>query len=193
MVNSNPETVSTDYDTADRLYFEPLTAEDVLNIVENECGRGELAGIIVQFGGQTPLKLAHSAGEVHLRKRPPDTHRWHVPRTPSTWPRTARDSEPSWTNSGSSPLPTVRGRTYGEVRELARQIGYPVMVRPSYVLGGRAMEIVYNERQLREFMKIASEVSGEHPILVDRFLDGAIEVDVDADLRFRAQHFARQR
>ncbi len=179
MVNSNPETVSTDYDTADRLYFEPLTAEDVLNIVENECARGELAGIIVQFGGQTPLKLSRAL-ERYIAETGLPT------RIVGTSPDSI-DLAEDRSRFGAlldeleipSP-PNGSGRTYGEVRELARRIGFPVMVRPSYVLGGRAMEIVFNERQLKEYMKIAADVSPDHPVLVDQFLDGAIEVDVDA-------------
>ncbi|MCX7018101.1 MAG: carbamoyl-phosphate synthase large subunit [bacterium] len=179
MVNSNPETVSTDYDTADRLYFEPLTAEDVLNIVENECGCGEVAGIIVQFGGQTPLKLARALEKYIAENNLPA----HIVGTSPDSIDLAEDRERFGALLDRLQIPSPpngSGRRYNEVRELARRIGYPVMVRPSYVLGGRAMEIVYNERQLREFMKIAIEVSPEHPILVDKFLDGAIEVDVDA-------------
>ena len=179
MVNSNPETVSTDYDTADRLYFEPLTAEDVLNIVENECQRGEVAGIIVQFGGQTPLKLARPL-EKYIAETGLPT------RIIGTSPDSidlAEDRKRFGAMLDELGIASPRngtGRSYNEVRDLARAIGFPVMVRPSYVLGGRAMEIVYHERQLREFMKIALEVSPEHPLLVDKFLDGAIEVDVDA-------------
>ena len=179
MVNSNPETVSTDYDTADRLYFEPLTAEDVLNIVENECGSGEVAGIIVQFGGQTPLKLARALEKYIADKNLPT-------RIIGTSPDSidlAEDRKRFGAMLDELAIPSPAngsGRTFNEVRELARGIGYPVMVRPSYVLGGRAMEIVFSERQLRDYMKIAAEVSPDHPVLVDKFLDGAVEVDVDA-------------
>jgi carbamoyl-phosphate synthase large subunit len=179
MVNSNPETVSTDYDTADRLYFEPLTAEDVLNIVENECQRGEVAGIIVQFGGQTPLKLARAL-ERYIKETGLPTQ--IVGTTPDSIDL-AEDRQRFGALLDQLGIPSPAngsGRSYAEVRDLARQIGYPVMVRPSYVLGGRAMEIVYNERQLREYMKIAVDVAPEHPVLVDKFLDGAVEVDVDA-------------
>ncbi|MBX7246585.1 MAG: carbamoyl-phosphate synthase large subunit [Candidatus Sumerlaeaceae bacterium] len=179
MVNSNPETVSTDYDTADRLYFEPLTSEDVLNIIENECAKGELAGIIVQFGGQTPLKLAHALEKYIADNNLPT-------RIVGTSPDSidlAEDRKRFGALLDELGIPSPAngsGRSFAELRELARTIGYPVMVRPSYVLGGRAMEIVYTDRQLREFMKIALDVSPEHPVLVDKFLDGAIEVDVDA-------------
>jgi carbamoyl-phosphate synthase large subunit len=184
MVNSNPETVSTDYDTADRLYFEPLTAEDVLNIVENECGAGEVEGIIVQFGGQTPLKIAHDLEAYIQRKKLPT----RILGTSVDSIDLAEDRERFGALLQQLGIPAPAhgsGRSYKEVRELARQIGFPVMVRPSYVLGGRAMEIVYTERQLREYMRIALGVSPEHPVLVDKFLDGAIEVDVDAVCDYR--------
>ena len=184
MVNSNPETVSTDYDTADRLYFEPLTAEDVLNIIENECANGEVSGIIVQFGGQTPLKLAHALETYIKRKNLPT----RILGTSVDSIDLAEDRKRFGALLDKLGIPAPAngsGRSYKEIRELARQIGYPVMVRPSYVLGGRAMEIVYTERQLREYMRIALDVSPEHPVLVDKFLDGAIEVDVDAVCDFR--------
>jgi len=161
------------------LYFEPLTAEDVLNIVENECQRGEVAGIIVQFGGQTPLKLARAL-ERYIKETGLPTQ--IVGTTPDSIDL-AEDRQRFGALLDQLGIPSPAngsGRSYAEVRDLARQIGYPVMVRPSYVLGGRAMEIVYNERQLREYMKIAVDVAPEHPVLVDKFLDGAVEVDVDA-------------
>ncbi len=184
MVNSNPETVSTDYDTADRLYFEPLTAEDVLNILENECSRGEVVGIIVQFGGQTPLKLAHAVESYIQRKGLPT----RILGTTVNSIDLAEDRERFGALLDELGIPAPAhgsGRSYQEVRELARRIGFPVMVRPSYVLGGRAMEIVYTEKQLRDYMRIALDVSPEHPVLVDKFLDAAIEVDVDAVCDFR--------
>lgn len=183
MVNSNPETVSTDYDTADRLYFEPLTAEDVLNIIENECANGELAGIIVQYGGQTPLKLARAIEKYIKDKNLPT-------RIVGTSPDSidlAEDRERFGALLDELNIPSPAngsGRTYEEILALAHKIGYPVMVRPSYVLGGRAMQIVYNDTQLKSFMQIALEVSPEHPVLVDKFLDGAVEVDVDAACDF---------
>lgn len=179
MVNSNPETVSTDYDTSDRLYFEPLTVEDVLNIIENEIQRGELAGIIVQFGGQTPLKLSHSI-ENYITQHSLPT------RIVGTSPDSidlAEDRKRFGALLEQLDIPSPANgsaRNFREVRDLARQIGFPVMIRPSYVLGGRAMEIVHNEKRLREFMKIAVEASPDHPVLIDKFLDNAIEVDVDA-------------
>ncbi len=169
MVNCNPETVSTDYDTSDRLFFEPLTLEDVLEIIDLEKPKG----VIVQYGGQTPLKLARdleAAGAPIIGTTPDsidlaeDRERFQQLieelglRQPPN--RTARDPETA-----------VR---------LAEEIGYPLVVRPSYVLGGRAMEIVYNESELRTYMRDAVKVSNESPVLLDRFLDDAIEVDVDA-------------
>lgn len=169
MVNSNPETVSTDYDTSDKLYFEPLTVEDVLAIIENE----QPDGAIVQFGGQTPLNLAKKLQDngVPIIGTSPDSI--HL----------AEDREKfgALINELKIPIPQHgTGFSYDEVREAAQKIGYPVMVRPSYVLGGRAMEIVHNDKDLEKYMERAVEVSPEHPVLVDKFLDDAIEVDVDA-------------
>lgn len=169
MVNSNPETVSTDYDTADKLYFEPVTIEDVLNIIDVE----DPDGVIVQFGGQTPLKIAvalEKAG-VKIIGTSPDSI------------DLAEDRERfgALLNKFNIPQPeNGTGRTFEQVKDQAEKIGYPVMVRPSYVLGGRAMQIVYDESNLKEFMKMAIDVSPEHPILIDKFLNEAIEVDVDA-------------
>ncbi|MBI3624740.1 MAG: carbamoyl-phosphate synthase large subunit, partial [Candidatus Rokubacteria bacterium] len=169
MVNCNPETVSTDYDTSDRLYFEPLTLEDVLNIVEKE----NPLGVIVQFGGQTPLKLA-----VPLQKA-------GVPLlgTSSDAIDRAEDRErfsALLTNLGLAQAPCGIARSFEESGRIARTIGYPVLVRPSYVLGGRAMEIVFDEQDLSRYMREAVRVSPEHPILVDKFLEDSIEIDVDA-------------
>ncbi|HEV3409336.1 MAG TPA: carbamoyl-phosphate synthase large subunit, partial [Chthoniobacterales bacterium] len=168
MVNSNPETVSTDYDTSDKLYFEPLTLEDVLNIYDQE----QPEGVIVQFGGQTPLNLAaglREAGVPILGTQPESIERaedrklfaamldkLHIRQTPSGSAVTAE-----------------------EATEIADRIGYPVLVRPSFVLGGRAMELVYNAEDLQRYMASATEVSPDRPVLVDRFLEDAIEVDVD--------------
>jgi len=169
MVNCNPETVSTDYDTADRLYFEPLTLEDVLNIVDKE----RPAGVIVQFGGQTPLKLA-----VPLQKA-------GVPilgTTPDAIDR-AEDRErfkQVLQKLGLNQPPNGTATSFDQAARIAKQIGYPVLVRPSYVLGGRAMEIVYDETDLKGYMERAVQASPDHPILVDKFLEDAIEMDVDA-------------
>jgi len=169
MVNSNPETVSTDYDTSDRLYFEPLTREDVLNIVERE--RPE--GVIVQFGGQTPLNLAVplERGGVRILGTTPDS----IDR--------AEDRERFKELIQKLGLIQPQNGTaisFAEARRVAKEIGYPVMVRPSYVLGGRAMEIVYDEETLEGYIRDAVKASPEHPILIDKFLEDAIEVDVDA-------------
>jgi carbamoyl-phosphate synthase large subunit len=169
MVNSNPETVSTDYDTSDRLYFEPLTREDVLNIVEKE----RPMGIIVQFGGQTPLNLAvplEKAGVSILGTSPDSIDR-------------AEDRERFKgliQKLGLIQPQNGTATSFEEARAVAREIGYPVVVRPSYVLGGRAMEIVYDEETLERYMRDAVKASPEHPILIDKFLEDAIEVDVDA-------------
>jgi carbamoyl-phosphate synthase large subunit len=169
MVNSNPETVSTDYDTSDRLYFEPLTREDVLNIVEKE----KPEGIIVQFGGQTPLNLAvplEKAGVRILGTSPESIDR-------------AEDRERFQDLIKKLGLVQPQNGTansFEEARAVAREVGYPVVVRPSYVLGGRAMEIVYDEESLERYIRDAVKASPEHPILIDKFLEEAIEVDVDA-------------
>ena len=169
MVNSNPETVSTDYDTADKLYFEPLTVEDVLHIVEHE--RPE--GVIVQFGGQTPLNLAL---ELEANGVP----------VLGTSPRSidlAEDRE-NFGNLlrrlGIRQPENGMARSLPEAREIAEGIGYPVLVRPSYVLGGRAMVTVYDEARLESYISSAISASPEHPVLIDRFLEGAQEFDVDA-------------
>lgn len=177
MVNSNPETVSTDYDTSDRLYFEPLTKEDVLNIIEAE----NPAGIIVQFGGQTPLKLAVPLQQ-YLEKLDDASK-------PQIW-GTSPDSidmaenrerfEKILKQLNIAQPPNGIARSYEDALIVARKIGYPVVVRPSYVLGGRAMEIVYSDTELERYMTFAVQVEPEHPILIDKFLENAIEVDVDA-------------
>ncbi|PLX87012.1 MAG: carbamoyl phosphate synthase large subunit [Desulfuromonas sp.] len=169
MVNCNPETVSTDYDTSDRLYFEPLTREDVLEIVAKE----KPVGVIVQFGGQTPLKLA-----VDLEKAGVPI----IGTTPDAIDR-AEDRERFQALLHKLSLRQPENgiaRSYDEAVKIAERIGYPVVVRPSYVLGGRAMEIVYDVERLRNYMKYAVEASQEHPVLIDKFLQDAIEIDVDA-------------
>ncbi len=183
MVNSNPETVSTDYDTSDRLYFEPLTKEDVLNIIEAENPEG----IIIQFGGQTPLKLAVPLQE-YLNKATnnPDTCSLITSKIWGTSPDSidiAEDRERFekilWELDIKQP-PNGIARSFGQALEIAKKIGYPVVVRPSYVLGGRAMEIVYSDNELERYMTFAVQVEPEKPILIDKFLENAIEVDVDA-------------
>ncbi|MGH9902037.1 MAG: carbamoyl-phosphate synthase large subunit, partial [Pyrinomonadaceae bacterium] len=169
MVNCNPETVSTDYDTSDRLYFEPLTFEDVMNVIDVE--RPE--GVIVQFGGQTPLNLAmrlHEAGAPIIGTSPDSID-------------LAEDRKRfgALLRELSIPQPENGTATSGEeAKEVAARIGYPVLVRPSYVLGGRAMEIVYDEKSLDEYMRTAVEASPERPVLIDKFLERAAEFDVDA-------------
>ncbi|MBD2067147.1 carbamoyl-phosphate synthase large subunit [Leptolyngbya sp. FACHB-671] len=184
MVNSNPETVSTDYDTSDRLYFEPLTKEDVLNIIEAEHPES----VIIQFGGQTPLKLA-----VPLQSYLESTDAESIEGKPSVptkiWGTspdsidTAEDRErfeKILRELGIEQPPNGLARSYEEAVRIAQQINYPVVVRPSYVLGGRAMEIVYSDADLERYMTYAVQVEPDHPILIDRFLENAIEVDVDA-------------
>ena len=169
MVNSNPETVSTDYDTSDRLYFEPLTLEDVLNIISKE----KPWGVIVQFGGQTPLNLSVSL----WREGAPI-----IGTTPDSIDR-AEDRERFKEMLKKLGLKQPLNGTAMEIKEaikIAQEIGFPVLVRPSYVLGGRAMEIVYNEQDLQRFVQLAVEAAPGHPLLIDKFLEDAIEVDVDA-------------
>jgi carbamoyl-phosphate synthase large subunit len=169
MVNCNPETVSTDYDTSDRLYFEPLTLEDVLNIVERE----RPLGVIVQFGGQTPLKLAvplRDAGIPILGTSPDAIDR-------------AEDRQrfsALLTELGLNQAAGGTARSLPEARSIAAAIGYPVIVRPSYVLGGRAMRVVYDEGDLSGYVAEAARISPEHPILIDKFLEDSLEIDVDA-------------
>ncbi len=169
MVNCNPETVSTDYDTADRLYFEPLTIEDVLNIIDTE----KPDGVIVQFGGQTPLKLAVPLERegVKILGTSPDSIDRAEDRKRFKELLHKLDLKQPDSDTAMSPE---------EARDIAGRIGYPVMVRPSYVLGGRAMEIVYDEKSLADYMVRAVKASPEHPVLVDKYLEDAIEVDVDA-------------
>jgi carbamoyl-phosphate synthase large subunit len=168
MVNCNPETVSTDYDTADRLYFEPLTLEDVLNIVDLE----RPDGVLVQFGGQTPLKLARAleAAGVPIWGTPPDAI------------DLAEDRDRFGALLGRLRIPAPAhgsASSTAQALEVARTIGYPVVVRPSYVLGGRAMAIVYDDATLERYMREAVDASPEHPVLIDRFLEDAFEMDVD--------------
>ncbi|MEY2756450.1 MAG: hypothetical protein RIR33_228 [Pseudomonadota bacterium] len=183
MVNCNPETVSTDYDTSDRLYFEPLTLEDVTEIIHVEQSAGEFLGVIVQFGGQTPLKLAQGlkkSGAPILGTTPDSID-------------LAEDRElfsKLLDRIGLKQAPSAIARTDEEAVSAANRIGYPVMLRPSFVLGGRAMEIVHDESDLRRYVREAVQVSGDTPLLVDRYLADAIEVDVDALCDGKETHVA---
>ncbi len=173
MVNCNPETVSTDYDTSDRLYFEPLTVEDVLEIVAAEQAAGPVAGVIVQLGGQTPLGLAAGLSAVGVPVVGTTPEAIHL----------AEDRGEFGKVLDAAGLTAPRFGTafsFEDAEQVAAEIGYPVLVRPSYVLGGRGMEIVYDEASLADYVSRATSASPEHPVLVDRFLDDAVEVDVDA-------------
>ena len=173
MVNCNPETVSTDYDTSDRLYFEPLTAETVIELVLKEQSKGKVLGCIVQFGGQTPLKLAHALEQANIP----------ILGTSPDSIDLAEDRErfqQLLKSLGLRQPPNGTARTLDEARAVAAQIGYPVVIRPSFVLGGRAMRIVYDGEALEKYMREAVLVSGDDPVLIDRYLSDATEVDVDA-------------
>ena len=173
MVNCNPETVSTDYDTSDRLYFEPLTVEDVLEIIRTEQSNGTLKGVIVQFGGQTPLKLAgklHELG-VPILGTTPDAIDLAEDR--DRFSKLLRKLKLRQPENGIA-------RSGAEAKKIVKKIGYPVVIRPSYVLGGRAMEIVRDDAQLQRYITEAVVVSGDSPVLIDSYLSNAIEVDVDA-------------
>ncbi len=173
MVNCNPETVSTDYDTSDRLYFEPLTLEDVLEIVHAEQQAGPVAGVIVQLGGQTPLGLAQALKDNGVPIVGTSPEAIDLAEERGAFGRVLEEAG----------LPAPKYGTafsFDESKAIAAEIGYPVMVRPSYVLGGRGMEIVYDEPSLGEYLERHAGLISEHPVLIDRFLDDAIEIDVDA-------------
>ncbi|MGH3509902.1 MAG: carbamoyl-phosphate synthase large subunit, partial [Nocardioidaceae bacterium] len=173
MVNCNPETVSTDYDTSDRLYFEPLTLEDVLEVVHAESQAGPVAGVICQLGGQTPLGLARGLEEAGVPL---------VGTSPASIDL-AEERGAFGLVLARAGLPAPRhgmAASYDDAKRIAAEIGYPVLVRPSYVLGGRGMEIVYDDEALRGYIARATEIGPEHPVLVDKFLDDAVEIDVDA-------------
>jgi carbamoyl-phosphate synthase large subunit len=169
MVNSNPETVSTDYDTSDKLYFEPLTFEDIMNIIDRE----KPDGVIVQFGGQTPLNLAKQLEDAGVPIIGTSVASIDKAEDRDRFAKLIKKLKINQPANGSA-------TSKAEAKKIAKKIGYPVLVRPSYVLGGRAMRIVYDEGSLSEFIKEAKEVSSEKPILIDKFLDDADEVDVDA-------------
>ncbi len=173
MVNCNPETVSTDYDTSDRLYFEPLTAEDVLELIHVEQRKGTLAGVVVQFGGQTPLKLAQTLEEegIPILGTTPDAIDLAEDR--ERFQHLLRDI------NLSQPINAI-ARTPEEAFQAAHDVGYPIVIRPSYVLGGRAMEIIRDDEQLARYVREAVQVSGDSPVLIDQYLSAAIEVDADA-------------
>ena len=172
MVNCNPETVSTDYDTSDRLYFEPLTAEEVIALVRKEQERGEVLGCIVQYGGQTPLKLSQALSAAGIP----------ILGTSADAIDVAEDRERFQVllqRLGLRQPENGTARSAAEAEEIAERVGYPVVIRPSYVLGGRAMEIVHERAGLHRYMREAVRVSGDNPVLIDRYLNDAIEVDVD--------------
>ncbi|MCF4006565.1 carbamoyl-phosphate synthase large subunit [Corynebacterium uropygiale] len=173
MVNCNPETVSTDYDTADRLYFEPLTFEDVMEVYHAECESGTVAGVIVQLGGQTPLGLAQRLRDAGVPVVGTTPEAINLAEDRGEFGEVLRRAQLPAPDFGTA-------TSFAEAREVASSIGYPVLVRPSYVLGGRGMEIVYDEKSLNDYIDRATELSSDHPVLVDRFLDSAIEIDVDA-------------
>lgn len=172
MVNCNPETVSTDYDTSDRLYFEPLTAEDVISLIRKEQEKGEVLGCIVQYGGQTPLKLSQALHKAGIPILGTSAEAIDIAEDRERFQQLLKGLGLKQPQNGIV-------RTLDEAVLEAERIGYPVVVRPSYVLGGRAMEIAYNKEQLLRFGQEAVKVSGENPILIDQYLQDAIEVDVD--------------
>ncbi|MBU1324849.1 MAG: carbamoyl-phosphate synthase large subunit [Alphaproteobacteria bacterium] len=173
MVNCNPETVSTDYDTSDRLYFEPLTAEDVLELIDVERSTGELIGVVVQFGGQTPLKLAHALQEDGVPILGTSVDSIDLAEDRERFQKMLHDI-------GLMQPPNGLARSAQEAADKADEVGYPVVLRPSYVLGGRGMMIVHDREQLDRYVGEAMRVSGDDPVLIDHYLNRATEVDVDA-------------
>jgi len=169
MVNSNPETVSTDYDTSDKLYFEPLTVEDVLSIYEKE----KPEGVIIQFGGQTPINIANELEEAGVKILGTSPETIDLAEDRDRFRKVMRKLGIPQPESGMA-------STLEKALEIAGRIGYPLMVRPSYVLGGRAMEVVYDEEMLLHYMSAAVDISPERPILIDKFLENAIESEADA-------------
>ena len=173
MVNCNPETVSTDYDTSDRLYFEPLTFEDVLEVVHAEQESGEVAGVICTLGGQTPLGLAQRLKDAGVPVLGTQPEAIDLAEHRGAFGRVLADAGLPAPQHGTA-------TSFEQAKAVADTIGYPVLVRPSYVLGGRGMEIVYDETMLSSYIARATEITTDHPVLVDRFLDDAVEIDVDA-------------
>ena len=173
MINCNPETVSTDYDTSDKLYFEPLTYEDVLSIIKKEDKNGEVLGVIVQLGGQTPLKIAASLEKAGVKILGTSVDAIDLAEDRK------RFKELLQSLNLNQPLNGI-ATSNSEAIKIANEIGFPIVIRPSYVLGGRAMEIVHDHYQLQKYINEAVIVSGKNPVLIDSFLRDAIEVDVDA-------------
>ncbi|WP_375490507.1 carbamoyl-phosphate synthase large subunit [uncultured Jatrophihabitans sp.] len=173
MINCNPETVSTDYDTADRLYFEPLTFEDVLEVVHAEQASGDLAGVICTLGGQTPLGLAQRLKDAGVPVLGTQPEAIDLAEHRGAFGRVLEEAGLPAPKHGTA-------TSFEQAKAVADGIGYPVLVRPSYVLGGRGMEIVYDEQHLADYINRATEITPDHPVLVDRFLDDAVEIDVDA-------------
>jgi len=173
MINCNPETVSTDYDTSDRLYFEPLTLEDVLEVIAAETAAGPVLGVIAQLGGQTPLGLARGLMEAGVKILGTSPDAIDLAEERGAFGEILKKNNLTAPNFGMA-------NSYDEAAKIASEIGYPVLVRPSYVLGGRGMEIVYDEETLKGFIEKATAITPNHPVLIDKFLDDAIEIDVDA-------------
>ena len=173
MINCNPETVSTDYDTSDRLYFEPLTLEDVLEVIHAETQAGPVLGVIAQLGGQTPLGLARGLLDAGVTILGTSPHAIDLAEDRGEFGKILEISNLKAPEFGMA-------NTFEEAKKIAQAITYPVLVRPSFVLGGRGMEIVYDDQSLEEFIVKATEITPNHPVLIDRFLDDAIEIDVDA-------------
>ena len=169
MVNCNPETVSTDYDTSDKLYFEPLTVEDVLSIYEKE----QPEGVIVQFGGQTPLNIARELAEAGVKILGTSVDAIDLAEDRDRFRKMMEEMKIPMPESGMA-------SSLEQAREVAARIGYPLMVRPSYVLGGRGMEVIFDEEMLERYVLAAVDVTPERPILIDRFLDNALEMEADA-------------
>ncbi|WP_341350840.1 hypothetical protein [Nocardioides convexus] len=173
MVNCNPETVSTDYDTSDRLYFEPLTLEDVLEIYEAEKAAGPIAGVIATLGGQTPLGLAQGLQDAGVPIVGTSPEAIDLAEERGAFGRVLAEAGLVAPKHGTAV-------SFEDAQAIAHSIGYPVLVRPSYVLGGRGMQIVYSDQALEAYIEAATEISPDRPVLVDRFIDDAVEIDVDA-------------